>query len=91
MSQLLSTQDKQDVLVRDYHRESKEMAANVADHPKMSNHNTAKWFSTVEALAKNYATIALRLDEWDRWCATLNGARCGCSASAIGGHARSCI
>ena len=46
------------------------MAASVADHLKMSNHNTAKCFSAVEALAKNYATIASPLDEWDRWYAT---------------------
>ena len=33
----------------------------------MSNHNTATCFSAVDELATNYATLASRLDEWDRW------------------------
>ena len=60
MTQILSTQTKQELLVPDYQQESKDMASTVAGHLQMSNHYTAKSFSVVEALAKNYATIASR-------------------------------
>ena len=70
MTQILSTQAKQQALVPDYLQESREMVASVADHLRMYNHNTAKCYSAVEALAKNYATMASRLDEWDQWYTT---------------------
>ena len=73
MTHIISSQAKQEMMVHDYQRESKDMASSVADHLKMSNHHTAKCFSAMEALAKNYATIASRLDEWDKWYATPTG------------------
>ena len=73
MTQILSIQAEQDALVRDYHRESKDMASSMADHLKMSNHNTAQCVGAVEALGKIFATVASRLDGWDRCYATPTG------------------
>ena len=73
MTQILSTQAKQEMLVRDYQRELKDVASSVADRLKMSNHKPAKCFGAVEMLTKNYATIASRLNEWDKWYATPTG------------------
>ena len=70
MSQILSTLAKQEEVVRGYQRESRGVAAGVADHLKMSNSNTAKCFSAVEALAARCDALTSRLDEWDRWYAT---------------------
>ena len=47
---MLPTKAKQDMLVREYPRESYVMAASVAEHLKMCN-NMAKVFSAVEALS----------------------------------------
>ena len=63
MTQILSTLAKHDEVVRGYQPESKAVAASVADHLTMSDSNTAKWFSTVETVAKHY-------DAWDQWYAT---------------------
>ena len=70
MTQLLSTLTKHDEVVRGYRRESKAVAASVADHLKMSNSNTAKCFGVVETLAKHYATVASRIDARQQWYAT---------------------
>ena len=70
MSQILSTLAKQEEVVRGYQRESKGVAAGVADHLKMSNSNTAKCFRALETLAARCDALTSRLDEWDRWYAT---------------------
>ena len=67
---MLSTLAKHDVVVRGYKRESRAVAASVADHLKTFNNNRAKCFSTLETLAKHYATVASRLDAWDQWYTT---------------------
>ena len=65
MSQISSTLAKSDAAVQGYRRDSKVMEASVADHPKMSNGNTAKCFSAVESLATRYAAVASRSNAWD--------------------------
>ena len=67
MTQILSTLAKFEAAVQGYRRDSKVMAASVADHLKMSTSNTAKCFSAVESLATRYAAVASRIDVWDHW------------------------
>ena len=70
MTQILSTLAEFDAAVQGYRRDSKVVEASVADHPKMSNGNTAKCFSAVESLATRYAAVASRIDAWDHWYST---------------------
>ena len=67
MTQIFSTLAKFDAAVQGYRRDSKVVEASVADHPKMSNGNTAKCFKAVESLATRYAPVASRIDAWDHW------------------------
>ena len=66
MTQILSTLAKFDAVVQGYRQNSRAVATSVADHPKMSNSNTAKWFSAVEMLATRHATVASRIDAWNQ-------------------------
>ena len=61
MAQILSTLVKYDTAVQGYQRDSRAVAASVADHLKMTNSNTAKCFSAVETLATCHATAASRI------------------------------
>ena len=70
MTLILSTLAKFDAAVQGYRRDSKVMAASVADHLKMSNSNTAKCCSAVESLTTRYAAVASRIDAWDHWYST---------------------
>ena len=70
MTLILSTLAKYDAVVHGYHRDSRGVAASVSDLLKMSNSNTAKFFSAVETLATRYASVASRIDAWDQWYTT---------------------
>ena len=70
MTRTLSTLAKVDAVIQGYQRDSRAVAASVSDHLKMSNSNTAKYFTAVEPLATHYAAVASRIDAWDHWYAT---------------------
>ena len=71
MTQILSTLAKFKAVVQGYQQDSKAVEASVSDHLRMSNSDTAKFFSAVETLATRYATVVSRIDAWDHWYSTL--------------------
>ena len=67
MTQILSTLPQYDAAVQGEQRDSRPVAASVADHPKVSNSKTARCFRPVEMPADHYATVASRIDVWVEW------------------------
>ena len=70
MTPIVSTLAEFDAVVQGYQRDSRAVAASVADRLKMSNSNTSKCFSAVKTLVTRYGTVASRTVAGDQWYTT---------------------